>query len=83
MNLSYEVEIKRLAGNEDIELPQKMSLQASGFDLYAAITDEVVLESGTAHLDSDWLCPSHAGWPGSPNPTAQRTSVQAWHYLPQ
>ncbi|MGG4553184.1 dUTP diphosphatase [Paenibacillus humicus] len=50
MNLSYEVEIKRLAGNEDLELPQKMSLQASGFDLYAAITDEVVLNPGQRTL---------------------------------
>ncbi|MUG45611.1 dUTP diphosphatase [Paenibacillus woosongensis] len=50
MNLSYEVEIKRLAGTEDLELPQKMSLQASGFDLYAAITDEVVLHPGQRTL---------------------------------
>lgn len=50
MNLSYEVEIKRLAGTEDLELPQKMSLQASGFDLYAAITDEVVLNPGQRTL---------------------------------
>ncbi|GIP56493.1 dUTP diphosphatase [Paenibacillus woosongensis] len=48
--MSYEVEIKRLAGNEDLELPQKMSLQASGFDLYAAITDEVVLNPGQRTL---------------------------------
>ncbi|MFD3260977.1 dUTP diphosphatase [Paenibacillus lentus] len=42
----YEVQINRLAGNEDIELPRKMSELASGFDLYAAITDEVVLHPG-------------------------------------
>lgn len=50
MNLSYEVQINRLAGNEDIELPRKMSELASGFDLYAAITDEVVLHPGQRTL---------------------------------
>lgn len=50
MNLSYNVQINRLAGNEDIELPQKMSELASGFDLYAAITEEVVLLPGQRTL---------------------------------
>lgn len=50
MNLLYEVQINRLAGNEDIELPRKMSELASGFDLYAAITDEVVLHPGQRTL---------------------------------
>ncbi|WP_246021031.1 dUTP diphosphatase [Paenibacillus lentus] len=48
--MSYEVQIKRLAGNEDLELPRKMSELASGFDLYAAITDEIVLEPGQRTL---------------------------------
>ncbi|MEC0183337.1 dUTP diphosphatase [Paenibacillus peoriae] len=43
--LTY-VEINRLEGNEDIELPRKMSELASGFDLYAAVQDELVLEPG-------------------------------------
>ncbi|MHB0864388.1 dUTP diphosphatase [Paenibacillus sp. SEL3] len=43
--LTY-VEINRLAGNEDIELPRKMSELASGFDLYAAIQENLVLEPG-------------------------------------
>lgn len=43
--LNY-VEIKRLEGNEDIELPRKMSELASGFDLYAAVEEELVLEPG-------------------------------------
>ncbi|MCC3381298.1 dUTP diphosphatase [Paenibacillus farraposensis] len=43
--LTY-VEIKRLEGNEDIELPRKMSELASGFDLYAAVEEELVLEPG-------------------------------------
>lgn len=50
MNLSYEVQINRLAGNEDLELPRKMSELASGFDLYAAVTDEIVLQPGQRTL---------------------------------
>lgn len=48
--MSYEVQINRLAGNEDLELPRKMSELASGFDLYAAITDEIVLQPGQRTL---------------------------------
>ncbi|WP_068496322.1 dUTP diphosphatase [Paenibacillus kribbensis] len=43
--LTY-VEINRLEDNEDIELPRKMSELASGFDLYAAVQEELVLEPG-------------------------------------
>lgn len=43
--LTY-VEINRLEGNEDIELPRKMSELASGFDLYAAVQEALVLEPG-------------------------------------
>ncbi|MNN02870.1 Deoxyuridine 5'-triphosphate nucleotidohydrolase [compost metagenome] len=50
MNLSFEVQINRLAGNEDIELPRKMSELASGFDLYAAVTEDVVLSPGQRTL---------------------------------
>ncbi|MNP19671.1 Deoxyuridine 5'-triphosphate nucleotidohydrolase [compost metagenome] len=50
MNLSFEVQINRLAGNEDIELPRKMSELASGFDLYAAVTEDVVLSPGQRML---------------------------------
>lgn len=46
----YEVQIKRLEGNEDIELPRKMSELASGFDLYAAINEEIVLMPGQRAL---------------------------------
>lgn len=46
MNLSFEVQIHRLAGNEDIELPRKMSELASGFDLYAAVSEELTLAPG-------------------------------------
>ncbi|ALS21688.1 MULTISPECIES: dUTP diphosphatase [Paenibacillus] len=47
---AFEVRIKRLPGNEDIPLPQKMSQLASGFDLYAAVTEPVTLEPGARAL---------------------------------
>lgn len=50
MNLSFEVQIKRFAGNEDIEQPRKMSELASGFDLYAAVTEDLVLQPGARAL---------------------------------
>ncbi|QGQ96280.1 dUTP diphosphatase [Paenibacillus psychroresistens] len=46
ISLSYKVEIKRLPGNEDIVLPQKMSDLASGFDLYAAVAEPLTLNPG-------------------------------------
>ena len=50
MSLSYNVQLKRLAGNEDIEIPRKMSELASGFDLYAAVAKEMVLSPGERAL---------------------------------
>lgn len=46
MNLSINVEIMALPGSEGLELPRKMSELASGFDLYAAVTEPMVLEPG-------------------------------------
>jgi dUTP pyrophosphatase len=40
------VQICRIAGNEDLTLPKKMSTGASGFDLSAAVTEELVLKPG-------------------------------------
>jgi dUTP pyrophosphatase len=48
--LPHTVQIKRLPGNEDIALPRKMSELASGFDLYAAVTEPVELQSGERML---------------------------------
>nr|WP_178021918.1 dUTP diphosphatase [uncultured Paenibacillus sp.] len=48
--MSFEVQINRLSGNEDIELPRKMSELASGFDLYAAVTEELTLRPGQRAL---------------------------------
>ncbi|WP_068619238.1 dUTP diphosphatase [Paenibacillus tuaregi] len=50
MNLSYLVQINRLPGNEDVELPKKMSELASGFDLHAAVQEPVVLAPGERKL---------------------------------
>lgn len=48
--MQYKIELKRLPGNEDIELPQKMSELASGFDLHAAVTDPLILHPGERKL---------------------------------
>ncbi|MFD1990868.1 dUTP diphosphatase [Paenibacillus nicotianae] len=50
MNLSINVEIMALPGSEGLELPRKMSELASGFDLYAAVTEPMVLEPGKRAL---------------------------------
>lgn len=46
----YQVLFKRLAGNEDIALPRKMSEWAAGFDLQAAVSEPVVLAPGERKL---------------------------------
>ena len=48
--MSYQVQMNRLPGNEDIELPRKMTELASGFDLYAAVQEDVALEPGERKL---------------------------------
>jgi dUTP pyrophosphatase len=42
----HQVQIKKLPGNEDIPLPQKMSDLAAGFDLYAAVEKPLTLAPG-------------------------------------
>ena len=46
----YQVLFKRLPGNEDVLLPDKMSELAAGFDLHAAVSDPVVLSPGERKL---------------------------------
>lgn len=46
MYQTYEVQIKRLLGNEDVQLPQRMSELAAGFDLHAAVTEPVTIAPG-------------------------------------
>ena len=48
--MSYQVQIKKLAGNEDLNLPVKMSDYASGFDLHAAVEEPVTLHPGERTL---------------------------------
>ncbi|WP_249529782.1 dUTP diphosphatase [Paenibacillus brevis] len=48
--MSYNVQLKRFAGNEDIEIPRKMSELASGFDLYAAVMEDLILHPGQRAL---------------------------------
>ncbi|WP_187355308.1 dUTP diphosphatase ['Paenibacillus yunnanensis' Narsing Rao et al. 2020] len=48
--MSYYVQIHKLPGNEDVPLPRKMSEQASGYDLFAAVAEEVVLAPGERAL---------------------------------
>jgi dUTP pyrophosphatase len=48
--LLFNVEIKKMPGNEDVPVPQKMSDLASGFDLYAAVEQPLVLEPGARAL---------------------------------
>lgn len=46
----FQVLFKRLEGNEDINLPSKMSEWAAGFDLQAAVSESVVLAPGERKL---------------------------------
>lgn len=46
----YNIQICQLPGNEDLPLPKKMSAGASGFDLVAAVREDVVLRPGERAL---------------------------------
>jgi len=46
----YPIQLKRLPGNEDIELPRQMSEWAAGFDLHAAVPEPVALAPGERTL---------------------------------
>ena len=48
--MRYPIQLKRLPGNEDIQLPRQMSELASGFDLHAAVTEPIVLNPGERKL---------------------------------
>lgn len=48
--MSFPIKVKRLPGNEDVRLPQKMSELASGFDLHAAVPEPVTLGPGERAL---------------------------------
>jgi dUTP pyrophosphatase len=42
----FHVLIRQLPGNEDLPLPRQMSEGSSGFDLHAAVAENVVIEPG-------------------------------------
>lgn len=42
----YNVQLYRIPGNEDLPLPTRMSKGASGFDLVAAVSEEMLLQPG-------------------------------------
>lgn len=42
----YKVLFKRLPGNEDVKLPERMSEWAAGLDLHAAVAEPVTLAPG-------------------------------------
>ncbi|SDT46934.1 dUTP pyrophosphatase [Paenibacillaceae bacterium GAS479] len=46
----HQVLFKRLPGNEDVSLPTRMSEAAAGFDLHAAVGENVVLQPGERGL---------------------------------
>ena len=44
------IRIKRLAGNDDLPLPQKMTEHAAGFDVVAAVKEPLALAPGEIRL---------------------------------
>ncbi|WP_211269564.1 dUTP diphosphatase [Paenibacillus glacialis] len=48
--MSHYVQINKLPGNEDVKLPEKMSRLASGYDLYSAVEEDVILQPGERKL---------------------------------
>lgn len=54
--MSYQVQIKRLPGHDDLQLPLKMSEGASGFDLHAAVSESLTLHPGERILVPTGFC---------------------------
>ena len=46
----YQIKIKKLPGNEDVSIPNRMSSYASGFDIYAAVSEPMILNPGDSAL---------------------------------
>jgi dUTP pyrophosphatase len=47
---SLIIQLNRLPGNDDVPLPSKMSTGAAGFDLCAAVPNDLTLEPGDIRL---------------------------------
>lgn len=48
--VTIQVQIKKTSPEHDVKLPQRMSQWASGYDLFAAVTEAVVLQPGERTL---------------------------------
>lgn len=46
----HTIQLKKLPGHEDIQLPRRMSELAAGFDLHAAVTEPLILHPGERRL---------------------------------
>jgi dUTP pyrophosphatase len=49
-NLLFQVQLKKVTDDPELQLPSKMSQSASGFDLHAALTESVTMHPGERHL---------------------------------
>jgi dUTP pyrophosphatase len=45
-----ELKVKKFPGTEDLPLPQYMTEHAAGMDVYAAVTEDVLLKAGETKL---------------------------------
>ncbi|HEX4123376.1 MAG TPA: dUTP diphosphatase [Tepidisphaeraceae bacterium] len=50
MSSPIRIQIKRLAGSEGLALPTRMSAQAAGFDVPAAVREPVILQPGDIRM---------------------------------
>lgn len=46
----YQIKVKKLEGYEDLSIPHRMSELASGFDIYAGVTEQKVIKKGERAL---------------------------------
>ena len=66
---SIEIKIKKEPWSEDLPLPTYQTAGSSGCDLYAAINDTVVIESGTvAHISTGIRIALPLGYEGQVRP---------------
>ena len=74
------VKIKRLAHGQGLPLPTRMTAQAAGFDLPAAVTEPVVLEPGEIRLIPCGFAMAMPHGLRGAGPAAQRAGEQARHH---
>lgn len=81
--MSYYVQINKLPGNEDVQLPCKMSEQASGYDLYAAVGEAVVLAPGERKLIPTGIALAMPDGLEAQIRPRSLSGSEAWNYLPE